>query len=37
MAEPEALLLTARELIVLIVVVAVFLWVARQLVREQRR
>ena len=37
MAEHEAILLTARELIVLIVIVVVLLWVARQVVREQRR
>ena len=37
MLEREAILLTARDLIVLIVVVAVLLWVARQVVREQRR
>jgi hypothetical protein len=37
MVEREAILLTARDLIVLIVVVAVLLWVARQVVREQRR
>jgi hypothetical protein len=37
MLEREAILLAARDLIVLIVVVGVLLWVARQVVREQRR
>jgi hypothetical protein len=33
----EAIVLTARDLVVLIVVVAFLLWIARQVVREQSR
>lgn len=35
--ESEAILLTAREVVIFILVVAILLWVAFQLVREQRR
>ncbi len=37
MAESEGILLTARELIVLVAVVVLLLWLARQLARDQRR